>query len=56
MVLGVDDWVETNDGTVGVVVDVDNAGRASGSVKLKVLGMPEPVEVEVTDIKGPFPG
>lgn len=56
MVLGVGDWIETNDGTVGMVINVDKMGRASGSIEVHVLGEPEPVEVEVTEVKGPFPG
>lgn len=56
MVLSVDDWVETKDGLVGMVINVDNVGRASGEVVLKVLGEPEPVTVPTDCIKGRFPG
>lgn len=41
MVLSVDDWIETDDGNIGLVVDVSEAGRASGAVAVYF-----PTEVE----------
>lgn len=54
MVLNVDAWVETEDGTIGLVVDVSGLRRAGGTVKLYVPGEAEPREVEVDQIKAEF--
>lgn len=45
MVLNVDDWIETNNGDIGLIVDVSAAGRASGAVAVY-----RPDEVDIVDV------
>lgn len=45
MVLSVDDWIETKDGDIGLIVDVTRAGRASGAVAVY-----RPDEVDIVDV------
>lgn len=54
MVLNVDTWVETEDGTIGLVVDVSGLRRTGGTVKLYVPGEESPREVEADQIKDQF--
>lgn len=55
MVLNVDTWVETRDGTIGLVIDVSEVKRAGGRVTLHILGEDKPRIVDVDQITGQFP-
>lgn len=55
MVLNVDDWVETTNGDICLVVNTSKVRRAGGRVALYSPGDDEPHEVDVDHIKGCFP-
>lgn len=55
MVLSVDDWVETKNGNIGLVVDTSQVRRAGGEVTLYSPEDHKPHVVNVEDIKGSFP-
>lgn len=54
MVLSVDDWIETKNGDIGLVVSVDNAGRASGEVAVYLPEETQVVDVPVGCIRAKF--
>jgi len=54
MVLNVDAWVETEDGTIGLVIDTSRVRRTGGEVALYVPGEEEPRVVDVDQIKAEF--
>ena len=54
MVLSVDDWIETVDGDIGLVVNVDNVGRASGEVAVYLPDETEVVDVPVERVRSKF--
>lgn len=55
MVLSVDDWVETNDGEIGLVVSTEDLKRTGGQVTLYTPEDHSPHVVKMDDIKGAFP-
>lgn len=54
MVLNVDTWIEAEDGTIGLVVDVSGLRRAGGTVEVYVPGEESTREIEADQIKGQF--
>jgi len=55
VVLDVDDWVETNEGNIGLVTDVSRVRRAGGEVVLYSPEDHQPHVVDVDAIRGKFP-
>ena len=55
MVLGVDDWIETVDGDIGLVVDTSDAGRASGEIVVYFPAEVRCSDVPVGNVRGKFP-
>jgi hypothetical protein len=54
-VLSVDDWIEIDDGDIGLVVDVSKVRRAGGEVAIYVPGHECPRKIEVSRVRGTFP-
>lgn len=54
MVLSVDDWIETNEGDIGLIVDVTCARRASGAVAVYRPDTVDLVDVPVECVRSKF--
>lgn len=54
MVLSVDDWIETKDGDIGLVVNTDKVKRAGGEVAVYFPATVDLVDVPVGCVRGKF--
>ena len=50
MVFGVGDWIETKDGDIGLVVNVDNVRHTGGEVAVYFPAEVECLDVPVEDV------
>lgn len=55
MVINVDDWIETESGDIGLVVDTSRMGRATGEVAVYFPTEVECHDVPVNCVHGTFP-